>query len=91
MSALVKFDKTYYFRLRVPADLRKHFPSGEIVRSLRTERFQQAKSLVRPGYSTLQELVSETLSAERRRLGGLLAEVFGEVRQRAYKIMSRVN
>jgi hypothetical protein len=30
--------------------------------------------IIRPGYTTLQELVSETLSAERRRLSGLLAE-----------------
>ena len=34
--------------------------------------------IIRPGYTTLQELVSETLSAERRRLGGLLAEVLDE-------------
>lgn len=27
--------------------------------------------IVRPGYTTVQELISETLSAERRRLGGL--------------------
>lgn len=31
--------------------------------------------IIRPGYTTLQELISETLSAERRRLGGLLAEI----------------
>ena len=31
--------------------------------------------IVRPGYTTLQELISVTLSAERQRLGGLLAEV----------------
>nr|WP_314951980.1 DUF4158 domain-containing protein [Bradyrhizobium cosmicum] len=29
---------------------------------------------IRPGYTTLQELVSEALSAERRRLRSLLAE-----------------
>ena len=34
--------------------------------------------IIRPGYTTLQELVSETLSAERRRLGGLLAEVLDD-------------
>jgi hypothetical protein len=34
--------------------------------------------IIRPGYTTLQELVSEALSAERRRLGGLLAEVLDE-------------
>ncbi len=31
--------------------------------------------IIRPGYTTLQTLISEALSAERRRLGGLLAEV----------------
>ena len=34
--------------------------------------------IIRPGYTTLQEVVSETLSAERRRLGGLLADVLDE-------------
>jgi TnpA family transposase len=34
--------------------------------------------IIRPGYTTLQELVSETLSAERRRLGGLLAEALDD-------------
>ena len=34
--------------------------------------------IIRPGYTTLQEVVSETLSAERRRLSGLLAEVLDE-------------
>ena len=34
--------------------------------------------LIRPGYTTLQELVSETLSAERRRLGVLLAEALDD-------------
>ncbi len=31
--------------------------------------------IIRPGYTTLQELISETLSTERRRLGNLLREV----------------
>ncbi len=34
--------------------------------------------IILPGYTTLQELISETLSAERRRLGGLLAEVLDD-------------
>jgi hypothetical protein len=34
--------------------------------------------IIRPGYTTLQELVSEALSAERRRLGDLLVEVLDE-------------
>nr|CAA70598.1 transposase [Pseudomonas putida] len=34
--------------------------------------------IIRPGHTTLQELVSEALSTERRALGGLLAEVLDE-------------
>lgn len=34
--------------------------------------------VIRPGYTTLQELVSEALSAERRRLGILLADALDE-------------
>ena len=34
--------------------------------------------IIRPGYTTLQELISETLSTERQRLGGLLAEVLDD-------------
>jgi TnpA family transposase len=34
--------------------------------------------IVRPGYTTLQALISETLSMERRRLGGLLADVLDD-------------
>lgn len=34
--------------------------------------------IIRPGYTTLQELISETLSAERRRLSGLLAEILDD-------------
>ncbi|MCC8471600.1 Tn3 family transposase [Xanthomonas phaseoli] len=36
------------------------------------------RKIIRPGYTTVQELVSATLSAERRRLGGLLAEVLDD-------------
>jgi TnpA family transposase len=39
--------------------------------------------IIRPGYTTLQELVSETLSAERRRLGGLLAEAMDDAARAA--------
>jgi len=39
--------------------------------------------IIRPGYTTLQELISETLSAERRRLGGLLAEVLDDAAKAA--------
>jgi hypothetical protein len=34
--------------------------------------------IVRPGYTTLQDLISEALSAERLRLGGLLEEVLDD-------------
>jgi len=34
----------------------------------------QQHKIIRPGYSTLQEVISEALSAERRRLGRVLAE-----------------
>ncbi len=34
--------------------------------------------IIRPGYTTLQELISETLSAERRRLADLLAEILDD-------------
>ncbi|MCB0231579.1 MAG: Tn3 family transposase, partial [Anaerolineae bacterium] len=34
--------------------------------------------IIRPGYTTVQELISETLSAERRRLGGLLAQALDD-------------
>ena len=37
-----------------------------------------AHKIILPGHTTLQELVSDALSAERRRLGGLLAEVLDE-------------
>jgi hypothetical protein len=39
--------------------------------------------IIRPGYTTLQELVSETLSAERRRVGGLLAEAMDDAARAA--------
>jgi TnpA family transposase len=39
--------------------------------------------IVRPGYTTLQELISEALSAERQRLGGLLAEVLDDAAKAA--------
>ena len=39
--------------------------------------------IIRPGYTTLQELISETLSTERRRLGGLLAQVLDDAAKAA--------
>ena len=34
--------------------------------------------IIRPGYTTLQKLISETLSSERRRIGNLLTEVLDD-------------
>ena len=43
--------------------------------------------IIRPGYTTLQELVSEGLSAERRRLGDLLTEVLDESAKAALSLL----
>jgi len=34
--------------------------------------------IIRPGYTTLQNLISETLSTERRRIGNILAAALDE-------------
>lgn len=47
MSALVKINDTYYFRLRIPKDLRTYFHRSEIVKSTRTTKYRQAKGLAR--------------------------------------------
>ena len=39
--------------------------------------------IIRPGHTTLQELISETLSAERWRLGGLLAQALDDAAKAA--------
>jgi len=39
--------------------------------------------IIRPGYTTLQELISETLSTERRRLADLLAQVLDDAAKAA--------
>ena len=44
---------------------------------------------IRPGYTTLQELVSETLSAERRRLGGLLGGILDESAKALAQLLMR--
>jgi hypothetical protein len=51
---------------------RRDVTLGFIVAELIT--YLNAQKIVRPGYTTLQTLISEALSAERRRLGELLAE-----------------
>ena len=40
--------------------------------------FLHEQKIVRPGYTTLQSLISETLSVERNRLGKILNETLGE-------------
>ena len=40
--------------------------------------FLHERKIVRPGYTTLQDLISEALSVERNRLGKLLSEMLGE-------------
>ena len=47
MSALLKRNDVYYFRLRIPKDIRKFFPRPEIVKSTHTKKYTQAKGLVR--------------------------------------------
>jgi hypothetical protein len=53
----------------VRRDATPGFLVAELIASLNEQR------IVRPGYTTLQTLISEALSAERRRLGDLLAGV----------------
>jgi TnpA family transposase len=45
--------------------------------------YLNAHQIIRPGYTTLQTLISEALSAERGRLGGLLAEGLDETAKEA--------
>lgn len=44
---LQKRKEYYYFRIRVPKDLKNYFPTAEIKRSLKTKRFSLAKQLAR--------------------------------------------
>jgi hypothetical protein len=41
------------------------------------------RKIIRPGYTTLQTLISEALSAERGRLGGLLADMLDDAARKA--------
>jgi len=56
MLSIVKRNAVYYFRIRVPVDMRKHFPSAEIVRSLHTGLYKQAKSLARGKLGELERV-----------------------------------
>lgn len=53
---LFKRNSTYYFRLRIPSDVRKHFPFAEITRSLHTQLYRQAKSLARGKLGELEKV-----------------------------------
>jgi hypothetical protein len=56
----------------VRRDVTPNFVAAELIVWLNEHK------IIRPGYTTLQALVSEVLSAERRRLGALLAQVLDE-------------
>jgi len=45
---------TYYLRVRMPADLRQHYPTAEIKRSLGTRDLVVAKALFAEAYANLQ-------------------------------------
>lgn len=45
MLSMIRRNKIYSFRLRVPVYAQKYFPRTEIVRSLSTTKFRQAKSI----------------------------------------------
>jgi len=56
--------------------VRRDVTAGFIVAELIAHLKEQ--KIVRPGYTTLQTLISEALTYERRRLGGLLGEVLDD-------------
>ena len=58
--------------LIVRRDMTPNFVAAELIVWLNEHK------IIRPGYTTLQALVSEVLSVERRRLGVLLAQVLDE-------------
>lgn len=60
---------TQQVELIVRRDVTPGFIAAELIIHLKEHK------IVRPGYTTLQTLISEALSAERSRLGGLLADV----------------
>ena len=66
MLSVFKRNAVYYFRLRVPSDIRKYFPSAEIVRSLHTHLYRNARSLAACKLGELEKLFmairSNTLS-----------------------------
>ena len=64
---LVRRGDTFYFRLRVPTDLRQHFPAREIVRSLHTtDRCVAAPQALVLAAQHLQEFHSLRMSTNHR-------------------------
>ena len=62
--------------------VRRHVTPGFIVAELIA--CLNEHKIVRPGYTTFQDLISEALSAERLRLGGLLEEVLDDAATAAF-------
>lgn len=56
MKGLVRIGGRYYFRQRVPKDLRQHFPMAELKRSLQTSRYRTALSLAKQLVATTEQL-----------------------------------
>lgn len=56
MLSIVKRNSVYYFRIRIPADVRQYFPSAEIMKSLRTQLYRQAKGLARKELGALEKV-----------------------------------
>ena len=63
---------TQHARQIVRRDITPGFVAAELI-----VWFNEQK-IIRPGYTTLQSLISEALTAERQRIGDLLAAVLGE-------------
>jgi Domain of unknown function (DUF4158) len=61
---------------RIAQIIRRDVTPGFIVAELIA--YLNEHKIIRPGYTTLQTLIGEALSAERRRLGGLLAVALDE-------------
>ena len=47
MGHICRIGNRYYYRIRIPKDLLKFFPSGELKKSLKTVSFKSAKALVK--------------------------------------------
>ncbi|QWV93873.1 hypothetical protein KP004_01370 [Geomonas oryzisoli] len=59
MTYLTKINRTYYLRLVVPPDLKDHYRTREIKRSLRTRCLADARKLLYPALADLQKQFHE--------------------------------